>query len=92
MIKIEQVDSIEDEKKVVRYGDLEPRMCFVPACNPHREVPYMKTHKGNLDLRDASHVLDNHPYVFGADVEVIPVDAKLIWAHRGGEEKRRSYE
>ena len=78
MMKIEKVDKIEDVKK---YKDLKQRQVFImPKLSSHG--PYFKTQVGYTRLETGDVFNDS-----GEDPEreVKVVDAKLIWAYKGGE-------
>lgn len=80
-IKIEQVDRLDEERKVVKYKDLKDRDAFIMA-GSRDQCLRIKTPGGHVWFGGISVGTD----VFFHDQEVIPVKAKILWCYEGGGE------
>ena len=70
---------MDEEKKVVRYGDLKPGEAF-RWVNGHGELR-LKIEGGNIDPRTGTKWGDE----MDIDKQVIPVKAKILWCREDGE-------
>ena len=79
-IVIEQVDRLDEERKVVRYGDLEVNDCFITSADG--AALRMKLPEGHLYQHSNGYFLPISAW--HADKEVIPVKAKILWCREDG--------
>ena len=82
-IIIEQVDRLDEERKTVKYGDLEAGTFFI---TPQTDWLRIKTISGHISFtfngKDGAKEVDHG---WGDEDEVIPVKAKILWCREDGE-------